>query len=103
MSIFFRLGRLSKESVQAQGFMWSFVTSLFFTVRSLVPRSNPKLEDHPFSAVRDCLFNIYSQLPSKTGCVSFVRSLKRRHAVVTRDPHNMVYWCLRVIKSTVFT
>jgi hypothetical protein len=28
----------------------------------LAPRLNPKLEAHPFSAVRDCLFNI-SQLP----------------------------------------
>jgi hypothetical protein len=34
MSIFFRLGRLSKEPVQGRGFLWSFVTSLFFTVRS---------------------------------------------------------------------
>jgi hypothetical protein len=34
MSIFFRLGRLSKESVQVQGFFRIFVTSLFFTVRS---------------------------------------------------------------------
>jgi hypothetical protein len=34
MSIFFRLCRLSKESVQVRGFLWSFVTLLFFTVRS---------------------------------------------------------------------
>jgi hypothetical protein len=34
ISIFFRLGRLSKESVQVRGFLWSFVTSLFFTVRT---------------------------------------------------------------------
>jgi hypothetical protein len=34
MSIFFRLGRLSEESVQVRGFLWSFVTGLFFTVRS---------------------------------------------------------------------
>jgi hypothetical protein len=32
--IFFRLDRLSKESVQVQGFLWSFVTSFLFTVRS---------------------------------------------------------------------
>jgi len=26
----------------------------------LAPRPTPKLEDHPLSAVRDCLFNIFS-------------------------------------------
>jgi hypothetical protein len=26
----------------------------------LVPRSTPKLEEHPLSAVRDCLFNIFA-------------------------------------------
>jgi hypothetical protein len=34
MTIFFRLGRLSKESVQVRGFFRIFVTSLFFTMRS---------------------------------------------------------------------
>jgi hypothetical protein len=34
MSIFFRLGRLSKESVHVQGFLFTFVTDLFFTVSS---------------------------------------------------------------------
>jgi hypothetical protein len=34
ISIFFRLGRLSKESVQVRGSLNIFVTSLFFTVRS---------------------------------------------------------------------
>jgi hypothetical protein len=28
--------------------------------------SNPKLEDHPFSTVRDCLL-VYSQMPSISG------------------------------------
>jgi hypothetical protein len=34
ISIFFRLGRLSKESFQVRGFVNVFVTRLFFTVRS---------------------------------------------------------------------
>jgi hypothetical protein len=34
ISILFHLGRLSTESVQVQGFLWSFITSLFFTARS---------------------------------------------------------------------
>jgi hypothetical protein len=28
----------------------------------LAPRSTPKLEDHPLSAVRDCLFNIFAAI-----------------------------------------
>jgi hypothetical protein len=34
ISIFLRLGRLSKGSVQGRGFFRIFVTILFFTVRS---------------------------------------------------------------------
>jgi hypothetical protein len=34
LSVFFRLCRLFKELVQAQGFLQIFVTSLFYTVRS---------------------------------------------------------------------
>jgi hypothetical protein len=34
MSIFFRLGCLSKDSAQVQGPLWHFVTSLIFTVSS---------------------------------------------------------------------
>ena len=38
-----------------------FVTRYFFFYGEdlLAPRPTPKLEDHPLSAVRDCLFNIY--------------------------------------------
>jgi hypothetical protein len=31
-----------------------------FTVRSFSTSPNPKLEDHPFSAVHDCLLNIFA-------------------------------------------
>jgi hypothetical protein len=34
ISIFFHLGRLSKESVQVRGFVNVFVTRIFLTVRS---------------------------------------------------------------------
>jgi hypothetical protein len=61
ISIFFRLGRFSKESVQVRGFLWSFVTSLFFYDKELLaPRPTTKLEDHTLSAVRDYLFNIFA-------------------------------------------
>jgi hypothetical protein len=56
----FRCGHLSKESVQVRGFLRSFVTSLFFGEELLAPRPTPKLEDHPLSTARDCLFNIFA-------------------------------------------
>jgi hypothetical protein len=42
---------------------WSHVyfrKMLIFGEKLLVPRPTPKLEDHPLSAVRDCLFNIFA-------------------------------------------
>ena len=32
----------------------------FYYVRLLASRQTPKLEDHPWSAVHDCLFNIFA-------------------------------------------
>jgi hypothetical protein len=56
-----RLGRLSKESVQVRGSFMLFVTSLFFYGEGLfAPRPTPKLDDHPLSFVRGCLFNIFA-------------------------------------------
>jgi len=48
----------------------------------LAPRPTPKLEDHPLSAVRDCLFNIFSATLHKGGRSS-IHNLRTRHAVVT--------------------
>ena len=48
----------------------------------LAPRSTPKLEDHPSSAVRDCLFNLFAAT-FHIGGRSSVRNLRTRHAVVT--------------------
>jgi len=45
--------------------LWLFRNmTRFYGEELLAPRPTPKLEDHPLSAVCDCLFNIYSQLPS---------------------------------------
>jgi hypothetical protein len=33
---------------------------IFYGEELLVPRPTTKLEDHPFSAVRDCLFNVFA-------------------------------------------
>jgi len=46
------------------------------------PRPTPKLEDHPLSAVRDCLFNIFAAT-LHIGGRSSTRNLSTRHTVVT--------------------
>jgi hypothetical protein len=33
---------------------------IFYSEELLTPRPTPKLEDHPLSAVRDCLLNIFA-------------------------------------------
>ena len=48
----------------------------------LAPRPTPKLEDHPSSAVRDCLFNIFATI-LHIGGRSSIRNLRTRHAMVT--------------------
>jgi hypothetical protein len=56
-----RLSRLPKESVQVRGSLMTFVTNLFFYgERLLAPRPTPKLEDHPLSSQRGCLFNVFA-------------------------------------------
>ena len=47
----------------------------------LAPRPNPNLEDYPFSAVRDCLFNIFAAT-IHIGDRSSIRSLRTRHDMV---------------------
>jgi len=45
----------------------------------LAPRPTPKLEDHPSSAVRDCLFNLFAAA-LLIGGRSSIRNLRTRHA-----------------------
>ena len=54
----------------------------FYGEELLAHRPNPKLENHPLSAVRDCLLNIFAAT-LHIGGRSSIRSLRRRHAVVT--------------------
>jgi hypothetical protein len=35
---------------------------IFYAEELLAPRQAPKLEDHPLSALRDCLFNIFAAI-----------------------------------------
>jgi hypothetical protein len=59
-----------------------FLTSLFDREAWLAPRPIPKLEDHPLSAVRDCLFNIFAAT-LHIGGRSSICNPRTRHAVVT--------------------
>jgi len=54
----------------------------FYGEELLATRPTPKLEDHPLSAVRDCLFNIFAAT-LHTGGRSSIHKLRMRHAVVT--------------------
>jgi hypothetical protein len=52
---------LTDKSVRIPGSGNRFVRYLsFYGEELLVPRPTPKLEDHPLSSVRDCLFNIFA-------------------------------------------
>ena len=55
---------------------------MFYREWLLAPRPTPKLEDHPLSAVHDCLFNLFAAT-LHIGGRSSIRNLKKRHAVVT--------------------
>ena len=54
----------------------------FYSEELLAPRPAPKLEDHPLSPVRDCLFNIFAST-LRTGDRSSIRNLRTHLAVVT--------------------
>jgi len=54
----------------------------FYSEDLSTPRPTPKLEDHPLSAVSDCMFSIFAAT-LHTGSRSSIRNLKMRHAVVT--------------------
>jgi len=56
----------------------------------LAPRPTPKLEDHPSSAARDCLFNLFAATLHIGGCSS-IRNLRTRHAVVTGTHFTWIY------------
>jgi hypothetical protein len=58
-----------------------FVTKIRFCGELLAPRPTPKLENHPLSAVRDCLFNIFAATLLSAGRSS-IRNPRTRLAEV---------------------
>ena len=63
--------------------VWTFRNKIRFYGESLLaPRPTTKLENHPLSAVRDCLFNIFAAT-LLIGGRSSIRKLRTRRTVVT--------------------
>jgi len=60
----------------------TFRNKIRFYGELLVPRPTSKLEDHPFPAVREGLFNIFAAT-LHTGGRSSILNLRTRHAMVT--------------------
>ena len=69
-------------SLEEASYLQYFLTWMFYREGLLAPRPTPKLEDHPLSAVHDCLFNLFAATLHKGGRSS-IRNLRTRHAVVT--------------------
>ena len=61
---------------------WEFLNRIIYGEELLAPRPTPKLEDHPLSAVRDCVFNLFAATLHIGGRYS-IRSLRTRRDVVT--------------------
>jgi hypothetical protein len=91
ISLFFRLGRLSKESVQIRGFLNIFVTSSFLRWEIVSPTPKPQAEGPHLACCPQLLIQYIRSYPPYLEGVSSIRNLRTRHAVVTRDPPNMVY------------
>ena len=68
-----------------------FLTIFFFHGEALLaPRPTPKLEDHPSSAVRDCLFNIFAAT-LHIGCRSSVHNPRTCRAQPEDAPCRSVF------------
>jgi len=70
----------------------------FYREGLLAPRPTPKLEDHPSSVVRDCLFNLFAAT-LLIGGRSSIRNLRTRHAVVTGTHYYtwIVFYSINII------
>jgi hypothetical protein len=83
------LDRSSKEFIQVWGSLWIFVSILFFTVGGSQPYAQPPSWKTTPCQLSTAAYSMCLQLPSIPGDISFIQSLRTRHAVVRRDPPNM--------------
>ena len=75
--------RVSKGSVQVRGNYERLVTWLsLYGEELLAGHPTTMLEDHPLSAVRDCLFGLFAAT-LHIGSRFSIRNMRTRHAVVT--------------------
>jgi len=73
--------------------VWTFLNKIrFYGEELLASRPNPKLEDHPLSAVRDWLFNIFAVTIHIDGRSS-IPDRRTHHAVVTSTHVSRKYQC----------
>jgi hypothetical protein len=73
-----------------RGFLLSFVTSLFVTARSCSPTPNPQAGKPPLVGCPPLLIQYIRSYPPYLEAVCCIRTLRTRHAEVTRDPPNNV-------------
>jgi hypothetical protein len=82
MSTFLSLGHLIKESVKVEALCYISYQAYALQGGVISPVLNPKLEDHPFLVIHDCLFNIHGYLTYLQAICS-IQNLRKHHAVVT--------------------
>jgi len=81
--------------------MWVFLNKFFNSEGLLAPRPTPKLEDHPSSAVRDCLSNLFAAT-LLIGGRSSIRNLRTRHAIVTGAHYSYLIFISSAAKTKLF-
>jgi hypothetical protein len=64
---------------------------IFYGEELLAQRQTPKLKDHPLLAAGGCLFIVFEPTLHSWRQFSSIHNLRTHHAVVTRDPLNMIY------------
>jgi len=63
----------------------------FYGEELSTPRPTPQLEDHPLSAVRDCVFSLFAAT-FHIGDRSSIRNLRKGHSVVTGTHLSRLQW-----------
>jgi hypothetical protein len=92
---FLSLGRLFKESVEVRGPFLHFVANLFILRWGVVsPTPNLQAGGPPFVGCPRLLIQYIRSYRPYLEAISFIRSLRTRHPVVTRDPLNMELYAL---------
>jgi hypothetical protein len=92
MSIFVSLGRLFKQSVQVRGPFLIFRNTHIFLRRGVVSPTPDNQAGGPLLIGWPRLRIQYIRsYPPYTEAISSIRNLRTRHAVVARDPPNLIF------------